>query len=90
MHVRVTVDTYLKEIPGPGGSHDYDGTVVCTITLVFFDTSEGETNDTLVDTNIELPLGAAHTIPYNLVSNDTVPERASGFVTVRNVFAVLG
>jgi hypothetical protein len=85
VHVRVTVNGHLKEFLGPDGSHSYDCTVVCSITLVFFDTSEGETNATLTDPDIELALGESHTMPYNLVSNDPLPERSSGSVTVRNV-----
>lgn len=89
VHVRVKVDSRLKETVGPNGSISYDGTVTCDITLTFFDAEEGETNDTITDLAFDLPLGASHTLPYNVVSDDTVPERASGHVTVSNVFAVL-
>ena len=35
--------------------------------LWFFDSGEGETNDTLQQLNINLRLGESHTIPYNMV-----------------------
>jgi hypothetical protein len=89
VHVQVKVKSHLKEIVAPDGSISFDGTVVSDITLVFFDADEGETNDTITDLAIELPLGASHTLPYNVVSDDTVPERASGSVTISNVYAVL-
>lgn len=89
VHVRVRVDAWLKEITAADGSVHYDGTVVADLTLVFFDAEEGEINARLTKTGVELPLGESFTMPYNLVSDDTVPERASGHVTVHNTFAVL-
>jgi hypothetical protein len=89
VHVRVTVDGRLNKVVATDGSESFDGTVICDVTIVFFDTSEGETNDTLQDLNILLQLGETHTTSYNMVSADTVPERASGTVTVSNLLASL-
>ena len=89
VHVRVTVDGRLNKVVATDGSESFDGTVICDVTIVFFDTSEGETNDTLQDLNILLQLGETHTTSYNMVSADTVPERASGTVTISNLLASL-
>ena len=89
VHVRVKVDASLNEIIAPDGSRTFDGTVLCDFMLWFFDSDEGETNATLQELNIPLRLGESHTIPYNLVSDDTVPERASGTVTITNLIASL-
>lgn len=89
VHVRVTVDGCLNKVVAPDGSESFDGAVICDVTIVFFDTSEGETNDTKQDLNILLQLGDTHTTPYNMVSADTVPERASGTVTISNLLASL-
>ncbi|HYO86067.1 MAG TPA: hypothetical protein VES01_06390 [Dermatophilaceae bacterium] len=89
VHVRVQVAARLKQTPGPAGSVSYDGTVIADLTVVFFDAEEGETNATRTELGIELAPGATHPMPFNLVSDDTVPERASGHLTVSNVFAVL-
>jgi hypothetical protein len=89
VHVRVTVVARLQKVTASDGSENFDGAIVCDVTIVFFDTSEGETNDTLQDSGIVLKLGESHTTPYNMVSNDTVPERASGTVTITNLIASL-
>lgn len=89
VHVRVTVVGRLNKVIAPDGSESFDGVVVCDVTIIFFDAGEGETNDTLQDLNIPLRLGESHTTPYNMVSNDTVPERASGTVTITNLIASL-
>lgn len=89
VHVRVTVVARLQKAIAPDGSESFDGTIVCDVTIVFFDTGEGETNDTLEDFGIVLKLGESHATPYNMVSNDTVPERASGTVTITNLIASL-
>jgi hypothetical protein len=67
----------------------YDGTVIVDTTITFYDDSEGEVNDVIKDSGRELGPGEAHEIDWNLVSNDVVPERASGFVRITNVFAAL-
>ena len=89
VHVRVTVVGRLNKVIAPDGSESFDGVVICDVTIVFFDAGEGETNDTLQDLNIPLRLGESHTMPYNMVSTDTVPERASGTVTITNLIASL-
>ena len=89
VHVRVTVVSRLNEVIAPDGSKSYDGVVFCDVTIKFFDSGEGETNATLQDLNIPLQLGESHTTPYNMVSDDTVPERASGTVTITNLIASL-
>jgi hypothetical protein len=89
VHVRVTVVGHLNKAIGRDGSESFDGTVVCDVTIIFFDAGEGETNDTLKELNIPLRLGESHSTPYNMVSNDTVPERASGTVTITNLMASL-
>ena len=89
VHVRVTVHSRLNKLVASDGSESFDGAVICDVTIVFFDTSEGETNGTLQDLNILLHLGETHTTPYNMVSADTVPERASGTVTISNLLASL-
>ena len=89
VHVRVTVAARLHTVTAPDGSESLDGAIVCDLTIVFFDAGEGETNDTLQELNIFLPLGSPHVVPYNMVSDDTVPERASGTVTIANLMASL-
>ena len=54
-----------------------------------FDTDEGETNDTIDRTGITLGVNDKYELPYNLVSDDTVPERASGTVVIHNLLAAL-
>jgi hypothetical protein len=89
VHVRVTVVARLQKVIAPDGSVSFDGAIVCDVRIVFFDTSEGETNDTLEDLGLVLRLGESHITSYNMVSNDTVPERASGTVTITNLIASL-
>ncbi|MBK8437421.1 MAG: hypothetical protein IPL37_13180 [Austwickia sp.] len=89
VHVKVSVAARLEPTPGPGGSVSYNGTVVADLTLVFFDAEEEEVNATLTEPGVVLRPGEAHTMPFNLVSDDIVPERAAGHVTVSNVFAAL-
>jgi hypothetical protein len=89
VHVSVTVVARLNQVTASNGSKSFDGAIVCDLTIVFFDAGEGETNDTLQELNIFLPLGISHTTPYNMVSADTVPERASGTVTITNLLASL-
>lgn len=89
VHVYVHVAAHLVGVPGPGGSIHYDGSASADITLVFYDAEEGETNATVTELGVLLAPGAEHTMPYNEVSPDTLPERASGWVTISNVPAAL-
>lgn len=81
----VSISAALKYDPG---THP-DGTIVCDVHIVFFDTSEGETNGKVDDLAITLAVGESHETSYNMVSDDTVPERASGTVSVTNLMASL-
>lgn len=85
VQVKVSVSATLKHDPGT----DPDGTIVCDVHIVLFDTSEGETDGTLDDVAITLAAGDSHETPYNMASDDTVPERASGTVTITNLPAAL-
>jgi hypothetical protein len=89
VHVRVKVDARLNKIIAVDGTHTFDGSVTCDVRLWFFDSGEGEINDTLQQLNINLRLGESKTIPYNMVSDDTVPERASGTIMISNLIATL-
>lgn len=89
VHVRVTVDARLRRMPGPGGSIHFDGSVELDVHLIFFDSDEGETNGTIDKLGIVVAVNDKYELPYNLVSDDTVPERASGTVVVHNVLSVL-
>lgn len=83
--MRVSVSATLKHDPGT----DPDGTIVCDVHIVFFDTSERETDGTLDDVAITLAACDSHETSYNMVSDDTMPERASGMVTITNLLAAL-
>lgn len=89
VHVRVTVDARLVQTIAADGSVSFDGSIICDMRLFFFDTSEGETNGTVEDLGRVLALGKSHETSYNMVSNDTVPERASGTITITNLLASL-
>lgn len=85
VHVRVSVTATLRQDPGVAP----DGAIVCDVHIVFFDAGEGETNGTVDDLAITLKGGKSHKTPHNMVSDDTVPERASGTFTVTNLLAAL-
>lgn len=87
--VRVKVDARLRSVPGAGGSHFFDGSVVADISLVFYDAGEGETNATVNAKGVILDDNGTFELPYNLVSDDTVPERASGTIVLHNLISVL-
>jgi hypothetical protein len=87
VHVRVEVKGKLKQTNVAGTP--YDGTVVVDTTLTFYDSGEGEVNDVVSDTGRELATGQSYEMPFHLESDDTVPERASGWVRISNIFAVL-
>jgi hypothetical protein len=88
-HVRVKVDARLHGVPGPGGSIHYDGSVELDVHVVFFDGDDGETNGTAEEIGVLVAVNAKHELPYNLVSDELVPDRASGKVTIHNFLAVL-
>jgi hypothetical protein len=89
VHVRVQVVARLHEIIAPDGSGSFDGAVTCDVYITFFDASEGETDGTKQDLNIQLRLGESHTTSYDMTSNDIVSESASGTVTITNLMASL-
>jgi hypothetical protein len=89
VHVRVQVVARLNEIIAPDGSRSFDGTVTCDVYITFFDASEGETDGTKQDLNIQLPLLGSHTTSYDMTSDDIVTEHASGTVTITNLMASL-
>jgi hypothetical protein len=88
VHVRVLVTARLRPNP-PASSVPFDGAVICDIKIVFFDSGEGETNVVIEQDDIVLEVEKSHTLPYNEASDDTVPERASGTITITNLLAVL-
>jgi hypothetical protein len=89
-YVRVKVDARLHSVPGPGGSINYDGLVEVDIHVVFYDGDDGETNGTADELGVLVPVNdPPHEFPYNLVSNELVPDRASGTVVVHNFLAAL-
>ena len=85
VHVRVSVTATLRQDPGVAP----DGATVCDVHIVFFDSGEGETKETVGNHAITLKVGKSHKTPCNMVSDETVPERASGTVTVTNLLAAL-
>ena len=91
--VRVVVHARLEQTPGRNAPESITGNVICDTTLTFFDAEEGEINAVVVDNNRIVTPSENHTIPfeipYNLVSDDTVPERASGTITICNHPAVM-
>jgi hypothetical protein len=90
VHVRVTVDGRLHSVAGAGGSKHYDGNVEFDLHLTFYDADEGEIDATIDDTGILIAPGdPPYEKNYNLVSNDIVPERASGKIVIHNVPAAL-
>ncbi|MFZ0714803.1 carboxypeptidase-like regulatory domain-containing protein, partial [Mycobacterium sp.] len=87
VHVRVEVKGKLKQTNMAGTP--YDGTVVVDTTLTFYDSGEGEVNAVVSDPGRELATGQSYEMPIHLESDDTVPERASGWVRITNIFAAL-